>query len=342
MNFRNWLEAAILMRPWEAVNELGLADRVGQTMDEEMLNSAYRKIALETHPDRNPEPEAAAKFKRAAEAYEVLRAFVGGPVPAEHDAPRSDHGGFDPFGDARSEFMKDLSRKMAPIGQYSMAEFEAWLESVVQKQYFQVKNRHPVNYITWGLKLEKDGHTMPLGSVTNTFRVTGYAKSGSGVQKSPKDSIMELFAPYASRIPEFIVDMKFKEQDNWKEAWITMETPRGRYQTVSFFPITKKEKKAAGVGMKKQEVMDHVTSLGLEMVGDYKAGLNYGVSTSQLGYFVQVGAKVVRVIKRYHAEYYGKKKIETMNLASEHYGNITKELLEKYVRVVKARSQGGA
>ena len=39
----------------------------------EQVKKAFRKIARETHPDANPnDPEAADRFRRAAEAYEVL------------------------------------------------------------------------------------------------------------------------------------------------------------------------------------------------------------------------------------------------------------------------------
>ena len=47
---------------------------VSRTADEKELKSAYRKLAMNNHPDRNPDDEAAAeRFREATEAYDVLK-----------------------------------------------------------------------------------------------------------------------------------------------------------------------------------------------------------------------------------------------------------------------------
>src|SRR5215217_6918584 len=46
---------------------------VGRTAAPDEIKKAYRKTAMQFHPDRNPGDKAAEeKFKEAAEAYEVL------------------------------------------------------------------------------------------------------------------------------------------------------------------------------------------------------------------------------------------------------------------------------
>ncbi len=46
---------------------------VARDADDEQIKKAYRKAAMQYHPDRNASADAEAKFKEIAEAYEVLR-----------------------------------------------------------------------------------------------------------------------------------------------------------------------------------------------------------------------------------------------------------------------------
>src|SRR5919108_2046257 len=46
---------------------------VGRDATQDQLKSAFRKLAMQYHPDRNPDdPQAAERFKECSEAYEVL------------------------------------------------------------------------------------------------------------------------------------------------------------------------------------------------------------------------------------------------------------------------------
>ena len=45
---------------------------VARGASEDEIKRAYRRLAMEYHPDRNGAPDAEAKFREMADAYEVL------------------------------------------------------------------------------------------------------------------------------------------------------------------------------------------------------------------------------------------------------------------------------
>src|ERR1700756_254316 len=46
---------------------------VSRDCSDQELKTAYRRLAMQYHPDRNPDnPQAEEKFKQASEAYQVL------------------------------------------------------------------------------------------------------------------------------------------------------------------------------------------------------------------------------------------------------------------------------
>ena len=84
---------------------------VSRSASVDEIKKAYRKLAIKYHPDRNPgDAEAEAKFKEAAEAYDVLH----DPQKRQQydqfgfDAPGGGFGGGNPFGGAGGFSMDDI------------------------------------------------------------------------------------------------------------------------------------------------------------------------------------------------------------------------------------------
>ena len=72
---------------------------VSSSASSELIKAAYRKKATQYHPDKNPSPDAAARFREVQEAYEVLcdaerrkafddyrqRSLIEDPLPVARD-----------------------------------------------------------------------------------------------------------------------------------------------------------------------------------------------------------------------------------------------------------------
>ncbi len=90
---------------------------VGRKASDEEIKKAYRKLARQYHPDRNPDdPESEARFKEVQEAYSILsdaekrRQFdSGGPFGSGFDPKAgSRSGSFGSFGGGIGDILSDL------------------------------------------------------------------------------------------------------------------------------------------------------------------------------------------------------------------------------------------
>lgn len=137
--------------------------------DEDQIKKAYRKIAFETHPDRNPGDAAAEqRFKEATEAYEVLRdrdkrarydqfghaAASGGAGPQSYDfsgfdladalrAFMRDFGGGSPFGDLFGQGAGGRAgRRGPPRGDDLQVHLKLTLEEIAEGVEKKIRVRH--------------------------------------------------------------------------------------------------------------------------------------------------------------------------------------------------------
>ncbi|MFH1940911.1 MAG: molecular chaperone DnaJ [bacterium] len=92
---------------------------VGRNADSEEIKKAYRKLAMDYHPDRNPgNEEAEEKFKEAAEAYEILNNSEKRQLYDRygHDGLKGGIGGFGGFDFDLSDALRTFMEGFGGLG----------------------------------------------------------------------------------------------------------------------------------------------------------------------------------------------------------------------------------
>ncbi len=172
---------------------------VPKTADANDLKKAYRKLAMDYHPDRNPEADAVDKFKEATRAYEVLtdqemRArydrFGHAGVDGMGGGPQGfdGHGaGFEGFGDIFDAFFGGNARGRRRRGPARGADLRYNLRLTFEEAVFGVEKEIEFN------RLERCDRCAGKGAEPGTDLQTCPDCNGQGEIRRAQQSIFGQF-----------------------------------------------------------------------------------------------------------------------------------------------------
>lgn len=289
--------------PWAAMEILGITHLAGKDYDpnEEEIKSAYRKLAMQYHPDRNVgDAEAEAKFKDAANAWEKIQEFKGRTLPKQ-----AGDTGF--FG------------RQAKT--YTVEDVQNFVQQILTNKFTDYFIRTPYQ----GYDLMGRTGYMPYGSKQRKAKIP---------DNVTVDLFIQSFQKMIPNFPNTIIDLTV----NPKEAWITWRHPTDdtRYQSVSFEPPGIKKKKEPGVGMKADKIISYLKTKGLIYIGGGGKYSYYGLSHQSTGegYFIRIAAKTIRLVNRYRVY----NKLEERGATEEvYFGAVTSQILDQLITTLKRR-----
>lgn len=345
LKFSEWLylEAAV-KDPYSAMEILGLTDLAGQILTPEVLRNAWKTLARTYHPDVYKGEDAHDKASSINGAYELLQKYINKSLPSSAStsssygasSPESTSKGYEsPFGGyGRSNYYA------SKYNHYSETEVDEWITNLVNKNYFQLVIKDQLDYPTFGQDF--GAYSSHMGSQVQTKKL----KNPSFVEL--KGIINTLMQRDNADFPANIVDMKINEK--WKEGWITyIFYKEGRsspfYRSIVFKEVKVPVKKAAGVGMKKDEVQNYLRSKELVYLGSSSgqgAGDYYGYHEHRdgktfIGTILKLQTKVVNIVNRSRVDYYGTSKVEEMKLRSFNYSDLTPTILDQIIALIQKR-----
>lgn len=316
----------------EALAELGLASGASESE----VKAAYRKLAVERHPDRGGDLEA---MKRLNEARDVLEAYgttsEGAGRGSESHARSSSQG---------SNRYAEYKRRNAPAptAEYVADDLMAFAAEVIRLGRIQTKYREKVPLVPFDAFFDrKSGHySRPFGSVVRTRKLKPEQQTPSYVVEQAEAYLEAVFLKMGIPGLARIFDLAHDTSDSWV---IFQTLPVGddagyEYITVSFEePKQRAPRKQPHERTTRWTVERKLRSLGFEEVaGGTKYGYWAPVGTSgKEGYFVRLAAKSARVVlrERRGGGFYD------MGIDADptYYGKADQQTIESMARLVERR-----
>jgi molecular chaperone DnaJ len=172
---------------------------VGRSASEEDIKKAFRKKALELHPDRNKRPDAEEKFKEVNEAYQVLSdpdrrrkydQFGHAGVGADFSsAGFQGYGGFEGFGDVFEAFFGGQGNQRGSTGTRARRgnDLQISLSLTFEEAVFGVEKQVDLN------RNDRCGHCRGNGSEPGSRLETCNNCKGTGQVKRSQQSLFGQF-----------------------------------------------------------------------------------------------------------------------------------------------------
>jgi len=347
MEFKQWLEAAIKMDPYEAMEVMDLQNLAGKTLDQAVLMQAYRDLARERHPDLHPDdPEATSKFQELQNAFEALRDLVGQTLPGSRGPVPTT--GYRPGGVTGTPHQTGLHRPET----YTEQDVEDFAKQMADLGYFKSIKKQSATWVPMTIGRFSDAS---IGSAERTQTLN--AKSGLNNAEGILGKIKEIMAADGATYPDNIVTVVVRP--NWEQGFITYYYPRRSdvermfgihsnwgYRSIVFQAPPKKKKKQPGVGMKRSEVEDYLTKNGLKRLSYGGRATFYGLPQHEpsgkkrtiYGEVIKLQPKAFKLVSRSQYDRGYKKETMEVNIRSVSYGALTKDFLDKAIKWVKVKA----
>ena len=178
---------------------------VSKTATDKEIKSAYRKLALEYHPDRNKTKEASEKFKEVTKAYEVLGDSQKRQTYDQYGAAAFEQGGFGgaggPFGgQGQGGQYGPFTYRYQTNGQAADFDFGGFQDPFdIFEQFFgggfgQQRQRRPVTAVTISLDEAYKGveKKVTMNGKSKTVKIPKGVDSGQRIRFDDFDVVISV------------------------------------------------------------------------------------------------------------------------------------------------------